>query len=459
MTIWNRAAFVILCAMPILTVLAYGTVHHPMIGLFYILIGLMAALWTADAIRSGAVRFSRDLLQLPFYLAFAYGLFQVIPFGSLDGSAGVDEIPRTISYDPFWTQVSALHFFSLGLFFSLSLVLLDSARRLLRFAMVLMVFGFGFAFFSIIQSVLSPDRIYGIYEALSPFGSFVNRHNFAAAMVMLVSVPMGRLFSGSVEPDKRLLYLTAIALMGASILLSGSRGGLVAFVAMAIFLVFLTARGSGRKKLLLRAAMVILLFVAVVFGAIFVGGDTSLTRIADTSVSKDITTGRFDIWDVTLKMIAADLPFGAGLGAYGVAYTRFDQGSGLERVEQAHNDYLQVASDAGIPGVIIGLAFLYFIFIAGRRAVAAENLLRRGLGIGALAGVFAMLVHSLFDFVLHTTGVSVVFVSLLTLLVASGSEYADDVLPVGQQGRHRERKTSGRISQFRRENRSMPVRR
>lgn len=459
MTIWNRAAFVILCAMPILTVLAYGTVHHPMIGLFYVLIGLMAALWTADAIRSGTVRYSRDLLQLPFYLAFAYGLFQVIPFGSLTDTSGVAEIPRTISYDPFWTQVSALHFLALGLFFSLALVLLDSARRLLRFAMVLMVFGFGFAFFSIIQSVLSPDRIYGIYEALSPFGSFVNRHNFAAAMVMLVSVPMGRLFGGSVEPDKRLLYLTAIALMGASILLSGSRGGLVAFVAMAIFLVFLTARGSGRKKLVLRAAMVILLFVAVVFGAIFVGGDTSLTRIAETSVSKDVTTGRFDIWAVTLKMIAADLPFGAGLGAYGVAYTRFDEGSGLERVEQAHNDYLQVASDAGIPGVIIGLAFLYFIFIAGRRAVAAENLLRRGVGIGSLAGVFAMLVHSLFDFVLHTTGVSVVFVSLLALLVASGSEFADDVLPVGHHGRRRERKPSGRISQFRHNSRSVPVRR
>jgi hypothetical protein len=44
---------------------------------------------------------------------------------------------------------------------------------------------------------------------------------------------------------------------------------------------------------------------------------------------------------------------------FGVAFTQFDTNSGLERVEQAHNEYLQVASDAGLVGIAIGGFFSF----------------------------------------------------------------------------------------------------
>jgi len=197
--------------------------------------------------------------------------------------------------------------------------------------------------------------------------------------------------------------------------------------------------------------MSLLLLAAVVGGAIFVGGDTSLTRIVDTAGTKDVTTGRFEIWEVTLKMIAADLPFGSGLGAYGVAYTRFDTASGLARVEQAHNDYLQIAADAGIPGVLIALLFLFLLYKAGRKALRSRNLIRRGIAAGALAGIFAVLVHSLFDFVLHTTAISILFVLHLAILAAAGHEYPDDITDVPDDGRHRDRsRVKARIKPFHR---------
>lgn len=438
-TFINRVAFVVLCVAFVFATLAYGAVHQPVIALVYLLIVFVLVFWAVDSLRSGVIRYSPSLLQVPIYAAAVYGLFQVIPFGWIGDVSGVDTVPRTISFDPFWTQVAALHFLALGFFFSAALVLLDSAKRISRLAMVITIFGFGYAFFAILQSVLSPDKIYGIYEALAPFGSFVNRHNFAAAMEMMVAIPLGMLFVGAVRPDKRLLYVIGIALMGAALLLSGSRGGLMAFLAAIIFLAIITTRGKGTKKLVLRAAMSLLLVAAVVGGAIFVGGDTSLTRIVDTAGTKDVTTGRFEIWAVTLKMIAADMPFGSGLGAFGVAYTRFDTASGLARVEQAHNDYLQVAADAGIPGVLIALLFLFLLYKAGRRALGSRNLIRRGIAAGALAGIFAVLVHSLFDFVLHTTAISMLFVLLLAILAAAGHEYDDDIIDIPDDGRRRER--------------------
>jgi O-antigen ligase len=211
-----------------------------------------------------------------------------------------------------------------------------------------------------------------------------------------------------------------------------------------IFLVLLTTGTKQRSKLGLRLGLAALLLFAVIGGAIFVGGETSLTRVADTATTGDLTTGRSNIWSVTMDVIAANMPFGAGLGAFGVAYTAHDTMSGLERVEQAHNDYLQVLADAGVVGFIIGAFFLFQLFLLGRRATSIKNTYRRGIAFGALAGIFAILVHSIFDFVLHTTAVSVMFLILLALLAASLRAYDDDI--EDDKREHTGRRSSGSVS-------------
>lgn len=444
MTWANKIAFFLIAVIIVFTTAAYGTVHQPILAAFYILVVVTTLLWAADGFLTGAVRFNSDPLQLTLLAAGIYGFIQILPFGRFAEIAGVSSISRTISLDPFATEVSAAHFIALFFLMAVLLVLLDSATRIWRLGTIITIFGFIYAFFAILQSVLSPLKIYGIYEALSPFGSFVNRHNFAAYMEMVLAVPLGLIFTGAISKDKRLLYITAVALMGVSLLLSGSRGGLIAFLAEVIFLVLLTTGTKSRSNLALKLSLAVLLFVAVVGGAIFVGGETSLTRVAETAATGDLTTGRSNIWSVTLDVIKANLPFGAGLGAFGVAYTPHDSMSGLERVEQAHNDYLQVLADAGLVGLLIGGFFLYRIFVSGRAATKIRNTYRRGIAYGALAGIFAILVHSIFDFVLHTTAVSVMFLVLISLLIACRSSYADDVEDPPHEGSARN--LSGRIA-------------
>ncbi|MBC7900832.1 MAG: O-antigen ligase family protein [Saprospiraceae bacterium] len=446
MTLANKIAFVLLCAAIIFTTVVYGAVHQPVIALVYVMFGGMLVLWAIDGYITGSMRFSSSHLQIPIILTVVYGVIQIIPFGTITETGGIQGISRTISLDPFSTQATVIHLLGLFLFFAVSLTLIDSASRLRKLVIVITVFGFIFAFYAILQAVLSPDKIYGIYERreVAPFGSFVNRHNFAAYMEMTLSLPMGLLFVGAIAKDKRLLYFTAIGLMGVALLLSGSRGGFVAFLAEVIFLFILTTPARSGRKLYLKLGLVVVLVAAIIGGSFFVGGESSLTRIAETSGSQNVTSDRSHIWSVTLRVIANSFPLGAGLGSFGAAYTAFDTRSGAERVEQAHNDYLQIAADAGIIGILLGLFFVFTLFRVGIKAAKSDNTYRRGVAVGALAGCFAILIHSIFDFVLHTTAITVLFLTLVTLIVASRNRYEDDIEEL--EGRKIKRKRSSSVA-------------
>jgi O-antigen ligase len=428
-TLTSKIIFVLLSVCIVFTALAYGTVHQPTIALFYLITAAIVVLWAIDSFQTGIFRFNKTLLQIPVIGTVVYALIQVIPFGTLAETGGVSGIGRTISLEPFWTQMFALHFLALFFIFAASLTFLDSASRLRKMTLLITIFGFGFAFFAILQAVLSPTKIYGIYEVeyAKPFGSFVNRHNFAAYIEMVIAIPLGLLFTGAIPRDKRLIYLTAIGLMGIALVLSGSRGGLVSLLAMVVFILILTNKSRDSGKAGLKIGLTVLLVAVIIGGAILIGGESSLTRFAETAVSNDITTNRTHIWNVTLQVIKNNLPFGAGIGAFAAAYTPYDTMNGIERVEQAHNDYLQILADAGIVGLILAGFFVYQLFRTGLESIKTENLFRRGVAIGALAGCFAILVHSLFDFVLHTTAITVLFLTLVSMVVVSGRSFADDL--------------------------------
>src|SRR3989441_11670815 len=124
---------------------------------------------------------------------------------------------------------------------------------------------------------------------------------------------------------------------------------------------------------------------------------------------------RTHFWAVTLDVIKAYPIVGSGLGSLGVIYTRYDSHNGLLRLEQAHNDYLQTLSDGGIVGGVLGLAFIVILFRQRFARRETDDKFRRGVATGALAGCFAVLIHSFFDFTLHTTANALLFFILPAL--------------------------------------------
>ncbi len=417
----SRAIYFSICATLIWTTMIYGTVHQPIITLFYAVIALIGVFWALDGFRSGYFRFDTSLIQLPLAVAIGWGIIQIIPFGSASPAGSLGDIPNTISFDPFSTKVAVMHFAALLVFLSASMTYVDNRKRLHRAVQLITVFGFAYSFYAILQLVLSPNKIYGLYssEFAAPFGSFVSRHNFAAYIQLAFAVPLGLLFSSSIRKDNRLLYLTSLFLMFVALLLSGSRGGLVGAVSGVALLAIITRGRSGSRNLIVKFAAGILILTAVIGGTIFVGGESTLNRVADsvtTEDSTDVTANRVKIWAVSADLIKDNLPFGVGFGAFGVAYSGRDTSNGLERVEQAHNDYLEVLAVAGIPGALIGLFFLVLLIKSGIEATRLKERYLRGVASGAFAGCFAVLVHSLFDFVLHTTAVALLFLFLIALM-------------------------------------------
>jgi O-antigen ligase len=171
----------------------------------------------------------------------------------------------------------------------------------------------------------------------------------------------------------------------------------------------------------LRAAAGGGIVIALLLVALLFGGEESLNRLLGSVNAEDPTTGRAHFWRGTLDIFRANPWLGAGLGAFSAAYPRYDTGGGLYRLEQAHNDYLQLLSDGGVVGGLLGVIFVALLFRGALRGMQSESPLRRGLALGGLAGCFAALVHSFFDFPLHTAANGLLFLTLAAIATAAGA--------------------------------------
>jgi O-antigen ligase len=433
-TLPSRFAFLVICVAIVLSALAYGTVHYWALALFNLGALTVLVLWMLDAWRLGNLRVSRNLLQLPLLGALALGLFQLLPLRDASSGGGpVTNLVNTLSLDPYSTRLVLVQLTTLLIYFAATLVFVDTPHRLHVLVRTIMIFGFVLAIFGLTQSFTSPTKVYWVRELSqsTAFGPFINRHHFAGYMELTIALPLGLLFSGVVDKDKRMLYLFVAGLMGVALVMTTSRGGIISLVAEIVFLVIVTGiwktqnerrktKSSRLKQIGIRAGMAAALLVGLFFGVLLLGGEFSIYRFIDTVNTNDPTTGRAHFWAVTLDIIKAHPYVGTGLGAFGVIYTRYDSRNGLFRLEQAHNDYLQVLSDAGIIGALLALSFVVLLFWMAISRARSRDDFRRGVALAALSGCFAVLVHSFFDFTLHTTSNALLFLVMAAIATLNG---------------------------------------
>lgn len=103
-------------------------------------------------------------------------------------------------------------------------------------------------------------------------------------------------------------------------------------------------------------------------------------------------------WISGLHMLGDNPITGVGLDNFGIAYPHY-QILGAGDVKPAHNDYLQMASETGIFGLLAFLAFWgYFIVHNGRSILREEDRATRWFRAGVFAGVVGFLLHSFVDF-------------------------------------------------------------
>ncbi|HEY0174065.1 MAG TPA: O-antigen ligase family protein [Pyrinomonadaceae bacterium] len=440
-TVWSRFIILMICLAVVTTTLAFGTVHAWSLAAFQLSAAIVFALWMADAWRTGVLRVSRNVLQLPLLGLAAVGLIQLLPLGS-----------APLTYDPQATRVALVEIAGLVVYFAAALAFVDSPRRLRLLARLVIVFGFLLAVYGLMQHFVNPRTIFWVREPkqAEPFGPYVNRHHFAGYMELALAMPLGLLFAGAVGRERVVLYGFATAIMAIALVMTNSRGGLVSMVCEILFLAAVSMLARGRRRegegregsSRLRAAAVrvglgFALVLAVFVGVLYFGGEDALSRVAGTVYSEDPTTGRAHFWRGALGIIGDHPVTGTGLGSFGSVYPRYDTGNGAYRLEQAHNDYLQILSDAGVVGGALGLFFVAALFWMALKRMHSHDRFRRGVALGALGGCVGALVHSFFDFTLHTTANALLFLLLAALATVNGRvEEAD----AGGHGRKRRRR-------------------
>lgn len=428
-TLASRMAFLVACVAIALTTLAYGTVHDWALGIFVVSAALLMCLWTLDAFVLRSAVLPRNPLQWPLLGLIVLGAIQLLPLRTPD-SGGLSLSPvRSLSLDPYATRLVIVQVAALLVYFAVITVFVDTPRRLKALVRTITIFGFLLAIFGLTQSFTSDgSRVYWFRQLTqsTAFGPFINRHHFAGYMELAVAIPFGLLASGAIENYKRPLYAFAAAVMAMSLVATNSRGGILSLGAEIFFVVVFAGfnwrknkkeqpRSQRIRATLLRAVLAMALVLVSIGGALIIAGPEVFTRFLGTPIAEDPTTGRAHFWSVTLNVIRDHPIIGSGLGAFSVIYTRYDTRNGSYRLEQAHNDYLQTLSDAGIIGAVLGIAFIVILFRRGFARRETHDKFRAAVTTGALAGCFAVLVHSLFDFTLHTTANALLFLILAAI--------------------------------------------
>jgi O-antigen ligase len=239
-----------------------------------------------------------------------------------------------------------------------------------------------------------PEGIYQRFTVL--VADSVHPNVLAGSLVILLPVSLGLLwFSG-----KRLGWLNrawiglAALGMAAILMLTESRSAWAALLAAGVLMAALRWRRGW-----------LLLPLAAAAGAALLA-HVGAAHLLDLLASSDLVSGldgRLEIWSRAVYMIQ-DFPFtGIGLGSFGPVADRLYPffSYAPNTILHAHNLFLQVAVDLGMPGLIAWLA------IVGTVSTSAWQLYRRGqqvqdgwaagLGAGLLGSQVALIVHGLFD--------------------------------------------------------------
>lgn len=349
---------------------------------------------------------------------------------------------------------------------------LDGAMRLLAWAAALAL---GFLhgrsgegarrIFLVVLTVIALDAAYGLLNhfagwntvlwepgpkayAGSVTGTFVNRNSFAtyANLGILVALALllrsllrassaeesRKLLVGVVEGlvGRRALLLVALLVLVTASLLTGSRGGFLSLlVALAVFLLlgFLVTRPRPAHG---AAAVAVTLLVA--WGLFSVSGETVWQRLERLDESG---SGRVQVFQLALAMIAERPLLGHGLGAFEQAFQLHRDERFWILFDMAHNTYLEHAVELGIPAA----AALYLAGLLLFLQVLAGTFRRRRNQIYPLVATSACVLvgtHALVDFSLQIPAVAVTFAALLGVGLAQ-SLRSSERLPAPSRARIR----------------------
>jgi O-antigen ligase len=430
-----------LLALVALSAVPYGTVEPWWQALFECAVFALAALWLIEGFLSRSYEWSAYRFLLPLVALALFGLIQTIPMGG-DGdlSLGVStRVWRTLSADPHGTRLWVARMLALVLVAALLLRYTSSSRRLRSLIYLVIGIAVASALFGLARKTMQHEAGF-ILPHLMPgfgYGQFINNNHFAFLMEIAIGLLLGLMAAGGVHRERLLIYVGVTLLLGMSLVLSNSRGGILSMLCQVIFVATVfpavrSVRGTSSKWVRLvgtspvvRGLLIVCLIATVGIGIVWVGGDSLLGRLEAIpgEVSSRDTGARWgdrriDIWRASWQLVKAHPVAGVGMGGYWTAITAHHDASGEMTPQRAHNDYLELLASGGMIGVALAAWFVVGLIRPVRERLRSNDRFGRAATFGSLVGFCGVAVHSLVDFGLHTTINAVLVIVLLAIATA-----------------------------------------
>src|SRR2546421_11024632 len=190
------------------------------------------------------------------------------------------------------------------------------------------------------------------------FGPYVNPNHYAGLMEMLVPVAVlyivGRHRRSSVASQLLLAVIATVAV--AALLLSGSRGGLLAlFTEMTLVLALLGWRArTAEKRRLAKAVAATIPAAMLLFSWVDSGRASQQLGVIFNIQSPDwADASRKSLALDSLRMWRDHLVLGVGLGNFETAYPGYQSLPTDLWIDHAHNDYLEATAETGLVGAVL----------------------------------------------------------------------------------------------------------
>ncbi len=418
-------------ALIVFTALAHGVVEPWSELIFVVSVGVLCLLWALKAIREKRLSVFVPSNLWPLAGLIFLGLVQSLSVQK--GSGGM----FSLSLDVEATRGTTLLLVCLLLTSLLASNFLTHRQRLQTTMQFLTIFGLVLATFSLIQHFTWNEKFYWMrtVEAKTSFGPFVNRNHFAGYMELLLPWPVALMLTRRRSVAEKSFYLFITAWIALVAVFSLSRGGMISIFAQLAFLMIFRPRqfdvlefaAPSRMAMLFQRGAAAAVVLIIVFGGLtWLGAERVVDRVAaDLDIGKTNAStatdqlgygGRDTLWKSSLKIFQAHPLTGAGLGSFETALPIYEQSKNIGLVvSQAHNDYLQMLTDAGLIG---GLLAIWFLLATGRAVIKGLQVnepLMSHAALGCGASLFGLLVHSLCDFNLQLLSHSLLFLSFAAI--------------------------------------------
>jgi O-antigen ligase len=184
--------------------------------------------------------------------------------------------------------------------------------------------------------------------------------------------------------------LGALTAMAVALVLTLSRSGLAAAAAAAIVARVLTANRHGRRRSWWWAVALPVVVVAI----LWTGPIALVNRWQSADIGQE---GRTLIWRETMPIVRDFWLTGTGGGTFGTAMTVYQRSERRVHFNQAHNHFLQILAEGGLPlFILVAAAAIAFIRTA-RERIAGDHTGMLWIRVGAAAGLTGLAVQSLWE--------------------------------------------------------------